>query len=181
MPLPRALALPPLLLAAALAGCGSVGGPASGPADTHCSTDAGVVVQAVSNQACQSPGGGGADEALTLYNGAGADDDCKYDVSLTTATVAKATDATLVVTLRRRTDHAAVTGAGTHAEVYLDATHPAPNAGTVTTEAPAGTYTLAPVRFDASGRWTVRLHFFESCADAPDSPHGHVAFFLDVP
>ena len=38
------------------------------------------------------------------------------------------------------------------------------------------------VRFDAKGRWTVRFHLHEECADeAPDSPHGHIAFFIDVP
>jgi len=36
--------------------------------------------------------------------------------------------------------------------------------------------------FDKSGRWVVRFHFFESCSDVPDdSPHGHVAFYIDVP
>jgi hypothetical protein len=37
------------------------------------------------------------------------------------------------------------------------------------------------VRFDASGKWTVRFHFSADCADAVDSPHGHVAFFVNVP
>jgi hypothetical protein len=36
--------------------------------------------------------------------------------------------------------------------------------------------------FDQSGRWVVRFHYFETCSDVPeDSPHGHVAFYIDVP
>jgi hypothetical protein len=45
-----------------------------------------------------------------------------------------------------------------------------------------GTYSVGPVRFDQAGRWFVRFHFYETCSDAPeDSPHGHVAFWVDVP
>jgi hypothetical protein len=54
----------------------------------------------------------------------------------------------------------------------------------VTTETPAnsGKYVMKPIKFDASGRWVVRFHFYESCDDIlPDSPHGHVAFNYDVP
>ena len=74
------------------------------------------------------------------------------------------------------------TGANVDIEAFLSDTHPAPNSGVHTTEGPPGTYHIGPVRFDAKGRWTVRFHLHEDCADeAADSPHGHVAFFLDVP
>jgi hypothetical protein len=52
------------------------------------------------------------------------------------------------------------------------------------TETPAnsGIYTISPVVFDKSGRWVVRFHFNENCTDnLEDSPHGHAAFFFDVP
>ena len=62
------------------------------------------------------------------------------------------------------------------------ATHPGDTARAVTTEQPPGNYTIGPVRFDASGTWTVRFHLNENCLDlTPDSPHGHAAFYLDVP
>jgi hypothetical protein len=38
-----------------------------------------------------------------------------------------------------------------------------------------------PLRFDRSGRWVVRFHFYEDCNDGESSPHGHIAFFVDVP
>ena len=67
-------------------------------------------------------------------------------------------------------------------EAFLNDTHPAPNSDTVITEAPTGTYKMGPIKFDAAGKWTVRFHIHEDCADlAEDSPHGHVAFFVNVP
>jgi hypothetical protein len=46
----------------------------------------------------------------------------------------------------------------------------------------AGVYEVGPITFDQSGTWVVRFHIFEDCSDAPaDSPHGHAAFYLDVP
>jgi hypothetical protein len=67
--------------------------------------------------------------------------------------------------------------------VYLSDTHVAPTTDQKFLEtAMPGVYTVGPVRFDASGMWTVRFHFFETCTDfAEDSPHGHAAFYLNVP
>src|SRR6266540_1855172 len=50
-------------------------------------------------------------------------------------------------------------------------------------EAPAGSgkYAVGPITFDTAGRWTVRFHMYDECADAPDSPHSHVAFYVEVP
>ena len=45
-----------------------------------------------------------------------------------------------------------------------------------------GTYVVGPIVFPRSGRWVFRFHFDENCLDlAPDSPHGHAAFWVDVP
>ena len=49
------------------------------------------------------------------------------------------------------------------------------------TETSPGTYTYGPIRFDASGKWTVRFHLYEDCVDGDTSPHGHAAFFVTVP
>jgi hypothetical protein len=51
-------------------------------------------------------------------------------------------------------------------------------------ESPAGSghYKVTPVKFDAAGRWVLRFHLYEDCSDlSEDSPHGHVAFYVDVP
>jgi hypothetical protein len=38
------------------------------------------------------------------------------------------------------------------------------------------------IKFDESGRWVVRLRFYETSDDIlEDSPHDHVAFYYDVP
>jgi len=58
----------------------------------------------------------------------------------------------------------------------------APNTRPITKIISPGVYSVGPVRFDQAGRWTVRFHFFETCLDArEDSPHGHAAFYVDVP
>jgi hypothetical protein len=77
---------------------------------------------------------------------------------------------------------APLTGANTVIEAFLTNVHPAPPLKQTTTEVPPGTYAVSPVQFDAAGRWTVRFHFYETCDDSlPDSPHGHAAFYVDVP
>lgn len=79
-------------------------------------------------------------------------------------------------------DGKAAAGAAPDAEVFLTATHPAPNSGQKAVETSAGHYSIGPIRFDASGRWTVRFHLYGECEDALEtSPHGHVAFYVDVP
>jgi hypothetical protein len=161
---------------------GPSGGPVAGAQDTHCvAPDGGQIVQETSAAACTQTGAGAADYGETLYNARAADDDCKYDVGFSVTPVRKDEAFTFVVTATHRTDGGPLTGAATRAEIFLNDTHPAPNAGTNTTEAPPGTYTIGPVKVDASGRWTTRFHFFESCDDSEESPHGHVAFFIDAP
>jgi len=132
--------------------------------------------------------GGGGDEAFTVYFGSVADDDdCKYHVSFTTTPVLVNTAVTFNVTVTKLAENnAPATGADVVLESYLadNTFHVIPNNGTVTTESPAnsGKYVMKPIKFDQSGRWVVRFHFYESCDDIlDDSPHGHVAFYYDVP
>ena len=49
-------------------------------------------------------------------------------------------------------------------------------------ETAPGVYDVGPIVFDKAGKWVARFHFFEDCSDEPeDSPHGHVAFYIQVP
>jgi hypothetical protein len=91
-------------------------------------------------------------------------------------------DVTFTVTAKDLTDGKPATGSQSLVEAYLNDIHPAPDTDQVSTEGPDGTYTIGPVQFDAAGQWTVRFHLFEQCSDVSDeSPHGHAAFFLNVP
>jgi hypothetical protein len=130
----------------------------------------------------------GAAESFSVYYGSVADDDdCKYHVSFTTTPVLVNTPVTFNVTVTKLAENnAPATGADVVLESYLSTNmfHVIPNNGTVTTETPAksGKYTMKPIKFDVSGRWVVRFHFYETCDDIlDDSPHGHVAFYYDVP
>ena len=167
---------------------GDAGGPVSGAADTHCQlADGGMRAQDTWAWSCH-PGpnvdGGSEGPTLgaTLYNASGSDDDCKYQVEFTSTPVYRQESVFLTVIVKNQSDGAVAAGANLAAEVFLSETHPAPNSNQTTVEDPAGTYKVGPIRFDASGRWTVRFHLFEDCSDRlENSPHGHVAFFLDVP
>jgi hypothetical protein len=162
----------------------------AGPADTHC---AGKPVVVASQAACHvvADAGGadadaGAGEATpdygeTLYGSEGDDDDCKYHVSWQSTAVAVGNDVTLSIVATNRNDSSVLAGAKPFAEVFLDDTHPAPNSGAKTTETSPGNYLIGPVRFDVAGKWTVRFHFHDECGDGEESPHGHVAFFANVP
>ena len=126
------------------------------------------------------------------------DDDCKYRVAVAILSpICQGANVTFQVVATVRTDGSALTGAATGAEVftttpgdwdadsYCDtmSSHVTPtNNGALVpfTENPKGTYTGSFV-FDRSGQWTVRFHFFESCDDQPNLPHGHAAFHITVP
>jgi hypothetical protein len=167
------------------AGCGSgdgegpTGGPVAGAVDTHCAGTS----QAIDLSTCHAnvpPGD--PDYGPTLYNSSADDDDCKYQVSFTSTPVRRNQNVTFTVTAKTLADLQPAAGANVEAEVFLDATHPAPNSGQATTEKSGGIYDVGPIKFDAAGRWTVRFHLHEDCQDSTeDSPHGHVAFFIDVP
>jgi hypothetical protein len=184
---------------------GLAGGPVTGAQDSHC----GSTVQATSAASCHADAGAppddaGADDAgdagdagavcnpycATMFDAEGDDDDCKYHVKWTSTPIRQSANVTFTVTATNKTDKSPLTppagyatGDPIRAEVYLTDTHPAPNSGEkgAATSTP-GTYTAGPIRFDQPGRWTVRFHFFEDCVDGvDDSPHGHAAFFVDVP
>src|SRR5580704_9392308 len=160
------------------------GGPVPGAADMHCK---GVTPQPTDQSVCLdttlpdagSTGGGGSGGAApeygaTMYGTEGDDDDCKYHVTWKSTPMGLNTNVTFTVSAIYLTNGSPnppectgcpVTGANTIAEVYLNDMHPAPNAPTVTTESPKGTYEIGPIVFDAPGTWTVRFHFFENCAD----------------
>ena len=169
---------------------GPAGGPVSGALDTHCrDADGGVTATVIGEcmtgvaAAAPEPDGGAptSDYGETLYNAEGDDDDCKYHVKWTSTAVRKNTDVSFDVTLTKLADMTAATGAGVRAEIFLTDTHPAapPPAAT---ESAGGKYAVGPIKFDTAGKWTVRFHFYENCNDAPeDLPHGHAAFFVDVP
>jgi hypothetical protein len=172
------------------------GGPLSGMVDDHCSGVTPIVVSAASCQASPdggtapddggTAGDGGEPPPAILFNAEGDDDDCKYHLKFTTTAVKKNQNVTFKVTVTKLADGTPATAADVVIESFLadNDLHPIPNNGTTTTESPAasGIYTVAPVKFDATGRWVVRFHLYESCFDlVPDSPHGHAAFFFDVP
>jgi hypothetical protein len=187
--------------------CAMSGGAVTGPQDNHC----GTMVQPTSMTSCHpdvavggDDGGGGGDAGggddagavdagdigncgndaygPTMYNQSGADDDCKYDVSWTSTPVCVGVPVTFTVKATNRTDHSPLTGAAPQWDVGLQCNHVSPTVATDGTETSPGTYTLPPVVFDKSGKWVVRFHFYENCEDLlPTSPHGHAAFWLQVP
>jgi hypothetical protein len=169
---------------------GPAGGAVSGAQDSHC----GSTKQPVSQASCQNPpdagatdggkpaeDGGTSDYGEPMYNQSGVEDECKYDMSWTSTPVYRDTDVTFTLTVKNRVDGTGTTKAEPDIEAFLDATHPAPNSGSKTTETGNGVYTIGPIRFDRAGRWTVRFHVFDGCIDGPTSPHGHAAFYVDVP
>jgi len=205
----RALLLFPLSVVVVASGtaCSSTssasvvdGGPGivPGEADNHCMGMDPIVINQASCHVTAAPDagasddggaddGGGGMEVLPVHFGSEADDDdCKYHASFTTTPVAVNATVTFNITVTNLADNTPATNADVVLESYLldDLFHVIPNNGTKTTEAPAnsGKYVMKPIKFDKSGRWVVRFHFYENCADVlDDSPHGHVAFYYDVP
>jgi hypothetical protein len=199
----RIVTLAAALAAVALAGCDDdtggagadmamtcSGGPVTGAPDDHCSDDGGTHLVTVDKAQCTvdagDEGGGGNDYGETQLGSSGYDDDCKYSVSFTVDGICESTDTFFTVTLKNAADGTPVTGGTANGaqfrpEVFLDTTHPANTSKATTTETSPGVYKVGPIQFDKKGRWTVRFHFFEECTDSETSPHGHAAFFLDVP
>jgi hypothetical protein len=177
----------------------------------HCTLpDGGVIKQETSMAACNpdasapppsdagaeagdggaSDDGGGDDGGpnnpygATHFGSEGDDDDCKYHVAWTATPIRESVDVTFTVVAKNRVDGSPLHGSPIRLEVFLNDTHPAPNTHQTSSEDPStpGTYTVGPIHFDASGQWTVRFHFHEECADLLDnSPHGHTAFYVQVP
>ena len=174
----------------------------AGAADTHCGTKTITVSQAACKAApddqehadadtdagdTDTDGGadmgdmGGDDYGPTLFNSEGDDDDCKYHLKWTSDTVAQNADVHFQVVITTKADGKPVTGGPVSTEITLDKTHPVPNSGVTTTETSPGTYVIGPIHFDAAGKWTLRFHIHEDCNDGETSPHGHGAFFVQVP
>jgi hypothetical protein len=173
---------------------GPVGGAVMGADDDHC--DVAGTLTPVKVGMCETPtasdggatepdGGSGAVPELgeTLFNAEGYDDECKYHVSWTSTPVRKNENVTFTVTIAKLDPAGPAEDADVEPEVFLDEVTPAPNTNPTSTETPAGSgiYKVGPIKFDKSGRWTVRFHMYDRCAEAPDSPHGHAAFYVAVP
>jgi hypothetical protein len=118
----------------------------------------------------------------TMYGAAGNDDDCKYYVSWTATPIKENADTYFTVTAIRLADMTPATCAGVRPDVSLSVAVGAPAPRNPSTEIAPGVYKVGPIKFSQAGIWTVRFHLFEECSDDPqDSPHGHAAFFVQVP
>lgn len=174
------------------------GGAVAGDKDTHCTDSSGKAIKQETNEsACKPPADAGhahgdngdedagmavEEEAPILYGSEGDDDDCKYHVKWTASCIEENTNVTFNVTVTKRADGKPLTNADPDLEVLLSDTHPAPNTVQKPKETAPGVYTAGPIKFDAKGKWTVRFHLREECVDlTEDSPHGHVAFYVNVP
>ncbi len=132
---------------------------------------------------------GDSDYGATEYNDHGSDDDCKYDVQWTSTPICLNQPAYFTVIVTKRTDGSALTGANPRPDVVLSCDHPVPNgpdgkptARAQSPEVAPGTYVVGPIVFDKSGKWVFRFHFNEECLDiSAESPHGHAAFWVNVP
>ena len=126
------------------------------------------------------------DESYMIhYGNEAADDDCKYDTSFSTTCLEVGKDVTFSLVLRQRaTGNPGNGGHPDSPEVFLadKPSHISPSNMIKSVEGPLGTYQIGPIKFDQPGRWVIRFHYFETCSDLPaDSPHGHVAYYVDVP
>jgi hypothetical protein len=182
-----------------LASCGSsspsgpVGGDVPDGGDQHCLVNGVMTMQTIGMCLPLGQGGtdAGADSAVpmvdygpTRYNNESYDDDCKYHVSWTSTPIRKNEPVTFTVTVVGLATGAPITGEGVdEVEAFTtEGVHVNPDHDTTFRSKGAGVYEVGPITFDQSGSWTVRFHIFENCSDAPaDSPHGHAAFYIDVP
>lgn len=167
-----------------------MGGVVAGALDDHC---AGVEPVVVSQASCEAtPPPGDAEESVPHDNAEADDDDCKYHVSFTTTPVRRNENVTFTVTASLLAgakgpvtcdtgQSCGKPGSEIIIEGTVDGASPLPNNGTKTTSSAAGIYTIAPVKFDKPGRWTITYHLFEACNNLVDSPHGHASFYIDVP
>lgn len=184
--------------------CASPGGAVLGPQDNHCEApDGGEIIQDTTTAGCYADAGpdsggddGGGDAGnigncgdnaygATMDNNWGADDDCKYNVLWTSTPICENVPVYFTVSAVRRQDNMPLTGANARPDVVLNCDHPIPNTPTPRDPSPEispGTYLVGPITFDQPGKWVFRFHFNEDCLDiADDSPHGHAAFYIDVP
>jgi hypothetical protein len=180
------------------------GGPVTSPdgPDMHCIDSGGKVIkQVTSDKACNPPADAGIPEPMamsdedagadaseygpTLYGSEADDDDCKYHVKWTASCIEQNKDVTFKVTVTKKADGTPMTDSAKDPiplDVFLSETHLGDETKLVSKETASGVYSAGPIRFDAPGKWTVRFHFRYKCVDlTPDSPHGHAAFYVNVP
>ena len=168
------------------------GAPVAGAQDMHCYSDAGNLFVSVDEAQCtvdagDDSGDGGSDFGDTMYNTTGNDDDCKYSVSYVVSSggICENEDTYFTVTLKNAIAGTPVTGGTANgntfrAEVFLTDTHrPTPRSRRRSTWAAASTR-WARIRsmvrsVDGSLPLLRELH------RTPTSPHGHAAFFVNVP
>jgi hypothetical protein len=118
----------------------------------------------------------------TMDNSHGADDDCKYDVTWSSTPICEGDQVYFMVTVKYRVDGSPVTGANARPDVVLNCNHPIlNNPADPSPEVMPGTYKVGPIVFDKPGKWVFRFHFFADCQDQLGSPHGHAAFWVQVP
>jgi len=164
--------------------CEGGGGPVTSTAadEDHCASGAqevGMCVTSADDDAAAAD-----EEHETNYGSEAPDDDCKYRVSFTNTCIRLNEPVTLTLKLDTLSDGKPASGAKpAYPEIFMEeGNHPSPSNRLTAVESPPGTYEIGPIVFDRSGRWVVRFHFFEDCSDVPeDSPHGHAAFYIDVP
>jgi hypothetical protein len=122
------------------------------------------------------------DYGPTMYGAAGNDDDCKYYLSWTATPIKENAETFFTVTAIRLGDMMPATCAGIRPDVSLNVAVGVPAPPHPSTEIAPGVYQVGPIKFSQAGIWTVRFHLFEECGDSQeDSPHGHAAFFVQVP
>jgi hypothetical protein len=167
--------------------CSNPGGPVQGSPDSHCTAaDGGTISLQINQSSCNVPppdgGAAPADYGPTLDGNSGDEDDCKFHVSWTSTSICENAGVVFTVVVTNKGDGTPLTGADMGTEVFLSVLHPGPTPFVNSKEGPPGTYVTDPAKFDQTGDWTVRFHFFENCTDTlDDSPHGHAAFFVHVP
>ncbi len=192
-------------------GTGPVGGPITGSADAHCDgREPGTVDPATCKGSGAEGGASGDDEGEpsqagandcnathdaeygeTLPNSEGDDDDCKYHASFTSTPIRLNEDVTFTVTAtdlvagepldRLSSGEAALSRVEVYQPCKPTRRPPAQDYEAALKETGPGMFSVGPLRFDEPGRWVVRFHFYEDCVDGETSPHGHIAFFVDVP
>jgi hypothetical protein len=166
--------------------------------EAACSADAGPTGMGDDGGGSADGGGGDAgnigncgdpDYGPTMYGVHGGDDDCKYDLTWTSTPVCRNQPVYFTVIVTHRTDGSPLTGANPRPDVVLDCQYPVPNgpdgkptARAQSPEVAPGTYIVGPIVFDKPGKWVFRFHVREECVDlSRESPHGHAAFYVDVP
>jgi hypothetical protein len=127
----------------------------------------------------------------TLSNAEGDDDDCKYHAAWTSTPIRLNEPVTFTLTTTNKATGLPLEALAdgqvplTRLDVYepCDAGRrgPTQNSTPKIAVAAPGVFTVGPIKFDQSGLWVVRFHLYEQCVDGDTSPHGHIAFFVQVP